>query len=394
MKDKSKTKLIFKDGTTFEGKSFGAKKSVAGEVVFATGMVGYPEALTDPSFRGQILVMTYPLVGNYGVPKKESWESPRIQVAGLVVCNYVDTPSHYTSEMTLGKWFKKERVPLIQIKDTRALTQKLRSEGVGLGKIVVGGKNVPFADPNLRKLVAEVSTKEIMHFTPSAFGSSPYGRGRKGGSTDNPQTIVLIDCGAKQNIVRRLAARGLKVAVVPWDTDVTKLHFSFSAVVISNGPGDPQKAKITIENVKKIIKQEIPVLGICLGNQILTLAGGGSTYKLKFGHRSQNQPVIERGTSGPKCFLTTQNHGFAVGRIPDGFEEWFYNANDNTNEGIIHRSRPLMSVQFHPEASPGPTDTDWVFDYFFKKAKIAPTPGIGEIPYTRGRGRKNHHDKK
>jgi carbamoyl-phosphate synthase small subunit len=338
-----------KDGTEFEGKSFGAEKSMAGEVVFATGMVGYPEALTDPSFRGQILVLTYPLIGNYGVPKKEFWESQKIQVSGLVVCNYVDTPSHHAMQLTLGEWFKKEKVPLLQIKDTRALTQKLRSEGVSLGKIIVDGKNIPFKDSNLKNLVAEVSTKKILSFS------------------NGEKTVVLIDCGVKQNIVRSIVTRGFKVVIVPWNTDVAKLDFPFSAVVISNGPGDPQKAKITINNVRKIIAEEIPILGICLGNQILTLAQGGTTYKLKFGHRSQNQPVVEKGTK--KCYLTTQNHGFAVDKIPEGFKEWFYNANDNTNEGIIHKSLPMMSVQFHPESSPGPLDTDWVFDYFFKKIK-------------------------
>ena len=336
---------------------------MAGEGVFATGMVGYPEALTDPSFRGQILVLTYPLVGNYGVPKKEFWESGKIQVSGLIVCNYIDTPSHYASRMTLGEWFKKEGVPLLEIKDTRALTQRLRSEGVMLGKIVfshhpalkgtpprAGGEDPGFEDPNLRNLVAEVSTKKV------AF----WGAGK--------ETVVLLDCGAKQNIIRRLAARGFQVAVVPWDTYVTKLRFPFSAVVVSNGPGDPKKVRTTIHNVKKIIAKKIPVLGICLGNQILALASGGTTYKLKFGHRSQNQPAVEKSTG--KCYLTTQNHGFAVGKIPAGFREWFYNANDDTNEGIIHKELPIMSVQFHPESSPGPLDTDWVFDYFFRKAKI------------------------
>lgn len=349
-------KLILKDGTTYEGKSFGAEKSVAGEVVFATGMVGYPEALTDPSFRGQILVMTYPLIGNYGVPRKEFWESGKIQVAGLIVCNYIDTPSHHASEMTLAKWFKKEGVPLLEIKDTRALTQKLRDEGVSLGKIIIDNKNVPLEDPNLRNLVAEVSTKRILLY------------GNRG------ETVVLIDCGAKANIVRRLNARGVKVAVVPWDTDVTKLEFPFSGVVISNGPGDPKKADATIKNVKKILAKKIPILGICLGNQILTLAAGGNTYKLKFGHRSQNQPVVQtlrlRSGQANKCYLTTQNHGFAVGKIPKGFKVWFYNANDNTNEGIIHETLPFMSVQFHPESSPGPLDTDFIFDYFLKRANI------------------------
>ncbi len=362
-------RLILKDGTKFEGISFGAEKSVAGEVVFATGMVGYPEALTDPSFKGQILVLTYPLVGNYGVPKKEFWESSKIQVSGLVVCNYINTPSHHTTQMTLKEWFKKEKVPLLEIKDTRALTQKLRSEGVSLGKIIIDGKparvggNIPFKDPNLRNLVAEVSTKIPIFFPKnrdSGFLQSKNVGKRK--------TVVLIDCGVKQNIIRSILARKFKVTVVPWNTDVTKLQFPFSAVIISNGPGDPQKAKITINNVRKIVAQKIPTLGICLGNQILTLAQGGTTYKLKFGHRSQNQPVVETGTN--KCYLTTQNHGFAVGRIPQGFREWFYNANDNTNEGIIHKNLPIMSVQFHPESSPGPLDTDWVFDYFFKKARL------------------------
>ncbi|MFA6000127.1 MAG: glutamine-hydrolyzing carbamoyl-phosphate synthase small subunit [Candidatus Paceibacterota bacterium] len=344
----SKHFLKLKDGSKFEGKSFGANQSVAGEVVFATGMVGYPEAFTDPSFKGQILVLTYPLVGNYGVPKKDSLESKKIQISGLIVCNYIDTPSHHESVETLASWLKREGIPALEIKDTRMLTQKLRSEGVMLGKIENSKQKIKFEDPNLRNLVAEVSTKKILNF------------GEEG------KTIVLIDCGAKDNIVRRIVARGYRVAVVPWDTDVTKLNFEFIAVIISNGPGDPTKVKKTIENVKKVIKKNIPVFGICLGNQILALAMGGTTYKLKFGHRSQNQPVSLNGTK--KCYLTTQNHGFAVKRIPKNFREWFHNTNDKSNEGIIHDSLPIMSVQFHPESAPGPLDTDWIFDYFFKQA--------------------------
>jgi carbamoyl-phosphate synthase small subunit len=314
------------------------------------------------------------LVGNYGVPKKEFWESEKIQVSGLIVCNYIDTPSHHAMQMTLGEWFKKEGVPLLENKDTRALTQKLRSEGVSLGKIIISHpsglkatspraaeEEIEFEDPNLRNLVAEVSTKEILF----------YGEGSK--------TIVLIDCGVKRNTIRRLVARKFKVAVVPWDTDVLKLEFPFEAVVISNGPGDPQKVQATIDNVKKIINQKIPTFGICLGNQILALALGGTTYKMKFGHRSQNQPVVEKETG--RAYLTTQNHGFAVKQIPEGFIEWFHNANDNTNEGVIHKSLPFMSVQFHPESSPGPLDTDFVFDYFFKKAGIDPSP---TLPFARG----------
>lgn len=350
MENRNQPKLILKDGSEFEGKNFGANKSVAGEVVFATGMVGYPEAITDSSFKGQILVMTYPLVGNYGVPREEFWESSEIQISGLIVCNYIDTPSHHASIETLAKWLKREGIPAIEVKDTRLLTQKLRTEGVMLGKIIFGKNNVRFEDPNLRNLVVEVSTKEIL-----SFGAGSH-------------TVVLIDCGEKKNIVRRLVARNLKVMVVPFNTDVLKLDFPFSAVIISNGPGDPKMAVKTINNVKKIIKKGIPILGICLGNQILALAMGGTTYKLKFGHRSQNQPVVENGTK--KCYLTTQNHGFAVKKIPKNFKEWFYNANDNTNEGIIHNTSPFMSVQFHPESSPGPLDTDFVFDYFLKRAGI------------------------
>jgi carbamoyl-phosphate synthase small subunit len=218
-----------------------------------------------------------------------------------------------------------------------------------LGAIVHGSKKVKFEDPNKRNLVAEVSTKKI----------TEYGEGQR--------TIVVVDCGEKRNMVRRLTARGIKVAVVPWDTDVTKLNFKIDGVLISNGPGDPKMAKATIANVKKVLARKIPTLGICLGNQILALASGGSTYKLKFGHRSQNQPAVLSGTN--RCYLTTQNHGFAVDKIPKGFKEWFYNGNDKTNEGIIHDSLPFMSVQFHPESSPGPLDTDFIFDEFLKRVE-------------------------
>lgn len=350
-----KSKLILKDGSVYIGENFGADSSLYGEVVFATGMVGYPEALTDPSFRGQILVMTYPIIGSYGVPKKEFLESNKIQVAGLVVSNYIDTPSHHENIKTLAKWFRDEGLPLLEIKDTRGIVEKLRHEGVMLGKIEGNKKLKGFQDPNKRNLVDEVSTKKILTFNPST-------------SLRTSKTIALIDCGAKKNIVNRILARGFNVKVLPWDTDLTKLDFNFSAVVISNGPGDPTKVSKTISNVKKLLNKNIPILGICLGNQILTLAGGGSTYKLKFGHRSQNQPAVLAGTK--RCYLTTQNHGFAVKHIPKGFKVWFHNANDNTNEGIIHENLPLMSVQFHPESSPGPLDTDWIFDYFFKQAGI------------------------
>lgn len=349
-------KLILKSGEIIEGKSFGAPVSITGEVVFSTGMVGYPEALTDPSFRGQILVLTSPMIGNYGIPSKEYWESDKIQIAGLVVCNYIDTPSHHSSKETLSLWLKRFNIPALEIKGTRDLTQKIRTDGTLLGKIIYGKKEIPFEDPNKRNLVAEVSTKNI------------YTKG------DGENTVVLLDCGVKLNIIRQLVKRKLKVVVVPWDTDLMKLPFSYKALIISNGPGDPTKVEKTILNVKKVLTKKIPTFGICLGNQILAIAMGGTTYKLPFGHRSQNQPCVLSGTK--KCYLTTQNHGFAVKKIPTGFREWFYNANDNTNEGIIHKTLPFMSVQFHPESSPGPLDTDWVFDYFLKKAGIhlSPTP--------------------
>lgn len=342
-----KSKLIFKDKSEYEGKSFGAEKSISGEVVFATGMVGYPESLTDPSFRGQILVFTYSIVGNYGIPEKKFWESGKIQVAGIIVCNYNAKPSHHQSKQSLGQWLKKEGVPALEVKDTRGLTLKLRTQGSTLGKIIINNKDVEFSDPNQRNLVAEVSCKKPV----------VYGKGKK--------TIAVIDCGAKNNIQKRLVAKGLKVVVVPWNFNPLKLKQKIHAVLISNGPGDPIKAIETIENVKLLMKKKIPTLGICLGNQILALANGGTTYKLKFGHRGQNQPCVMEGTK--QCVLTTQNHGFAVGKIPKGFKQWFYNANDKTNEGIIHKSLPIMSVQFHPEATPGPIDADWIFDYFIKR---------------------------
>ncbi len=348
-------KLILENGIEFEAQSFGAQSSAAGEVVFSTGMMGYPESLTDPSYKGQILILTYPLIGNYGVPSKKFWEADRIMVSGLIVSDYIDTPSHFQSENTLARWFKDENVPLIQIKDTRLLTQIIREKGTMLGKIVFD-KDLPFYDPNTENLVEKVSIKRVL--TDSLNGKTG-------------KTVVLIDCGAKRNIQRALVERGVKVIVVPWDFDPLDLPafasatFDLDAVVISNGPGDPKFCGPTIENIKKLLDKKIPTLGICLGHQLLALAGGGDTKKLKYGHRSQNQPCIQNGTD--RCFITTQNHGFHVSKIPAGFKPWFTNANDGTNEGIIHKSLPFMSVQFHPEATPGPTDAEWIFDFFLKK---------------------------
>jgi carbamoyl-phosphate synthase small subunit len=339
-------KLILKDGEIFEGQSFGFDQPRSGELVFSTGMVGYPESLTDPSYEGQILVSTYPIIGSYGVPDKKNWESDKIHVSGLIVSQYIDTPSHFQSKMTLSEWLKKEKVPGLAITDTRYLTQKLRDRGAQLAKIIFE-KDTGFDDPNKKNLVATVSTPRV----------SREGAGSK--------TVVIIDCGVKLNITRSLLKRGVKVITVPWDCDIFSLKEKIDGIVVSNGPGDPKMADETIKTVKKIMAKKIPLLGICLGSQILALAAGGDTYKMKFGHRGQNQPCVMVGTK--RCYLTTQNHGFAIGKIPNSFHPWFVNANDNTNEGIIHEKLPFMSVQFHPEACPGPTDTEWIFDYFLKK---------------------------
>lgn len=358
--------LIFKDGTMLEGESFGAQTSRGGEVVFSTGMVGYPEGITDPSYQGQILVLTYPLVGNYGVPEKKYWESPSIKISGLIVSNYNDTPSHFLSKRSLSQWLIDEEIPALQIKDTRLLTQKLRDQGSQLGKIVIE-KDVPFYDPNSENLVAQVSVKKIIA-EPALTGSK------------QAKNILYIDCGGKKNMVTCLRKRGANVIIVPWDFDPFKksnekklhelikkhgLRNRIDGYVVSNGPGDPKVADKTIAITKRILAAKMPLLGICLGHQILCLAAGGNTKKLKFGHRSQNQPCLMEGTK--RCYITTQNHGFAVSKLPKGFKTWFSNANDGSNEGIIHTKLPFMSVQFHPEATPGPQDTEWIFDYFLQK---------------------------
>lgn len=342
-------KLIFKNGPTFIGKSFGAKRASAGEIVFTTGMVGYPESLTDSSYKGQILIFSYPLIGNYGVPLKKFWESQAIKASGIIVSSYIDTPSHKGSQRTLAKWLKKEGIPGLEIQDTRELVQYIRERGTPLGKIIFS-TDVPFFDPNESNLVADVSTKKMYKEIPKS---------------KIKQRVVLIDCGEKTNTRRHLLRRGIEVTTVPWDFDVANSDLQFNGVVISNGPGDPKMVKKTIKNVAKLMDKKTPILGICLGNQILALAAGGDTYKLKFGHRGQNQPAILDGTQ--KCFLTTQNHGFAISKIPVGFKKWFTNANDNSNEGIIHTKYPFMSTQFHPEVNPGPMDTEWVFDYFIEQ---------------------------
>ena len=356
----TQARLILEDGTVFEGVAFGSQKSTAGEVVFATGMVGYDMSLTDPSYAGQILTFTYPLIGNWGVPPRQFWESDKIQVAGLVVSDLTTHPSHWQSQMTLDDWLKKESIPAISGIDTRRLTQKLREKGVMLGKIVTEEQDINFYNPNAENLVERVSPKELKIWQSETRNQKLETRNLN---------IALLNCGAKKNILRNLLKRGATVYELPWNFDPFEQKLPIDGLVISNGPGDPKMAKESIATIKKALKRKIPTFGICLGNQLLALAAGGNTYKLKFGHRAQNQPTIE--VNSKRCYITTQNHGFAVSekKLPDGFKRWFYNANDNTNEGIIHEKLPFFSVQFHPEATPGPTDTEWLFDYFMEKFK-------------------------
>lgn len=345
--------LLLEDGTAFAGTSFGCEIPSAGEVVFSTGMVGYPESLTDPSYRGQILTLTYPLVGNYGVPDPSCWESGRIHACGLVVSSYVDTPSHAQSTMPLAAWLRGEGIPALAITDTRLLTQHLRTHGTLLGKIVFD-EDTPFSfyNPDPDNLVAEVSAPRV-----SVHGG------------DSDVTMVLVDCGTKRTIECCLLSRGVRVITVPWDYPLFAPGSAIACdgIVVSNGPGNPTTVGRTIQTLRTALDLRIPVFGICLGHQLLALAAGGDTYKLKFGHRSQNQPCVLYDTK--RCYITTQNHGFAVGTLPPDFIPWFINANDGSNEGMRHRELPFLSVQFHPEATPGPTDTEWIFDHFIEKVR-------------------------
>lgn len=346
-------RLILEDGSVFSGHSFGYPKAVSGEVVFNTGMVGYPEALTDPSYRGQVLVLTYPLIGNYGVPEADvrrgfdsMFESSEIQVAGLVVSEVSNDYSHWDAVKSLPAWFREQGVPALSGVDVRALTQRLREKGTMLGKLLTGDDDVEFEDPNEENLVSFVSVKEPVVY--------PAGKKR----------VVVIDCGCKNNIIRSLLSRGLTVMRVPWNYDF--LNEEFDGLVISNGPGDPKICRETVRHVRAAMENDYPIFGICLGHQILALAANAETYKLKFGHRSQNQPCAESGTR--RCYITSQNHGYAVDErtLSPEWVPWFTNANDGTNEGIRHRWRPFRSVQFHPEAAPGPVDTNFLFDEFGK----------------------------
>ena len=357
--DSKKAKLILEDGSIFEGYSFGSEKSVSGEVVFNTSMAGYPESLTDPSYKGQILVLTYPIIGNYGVPKKDldkfgidkNFESDKIHITGLIVCDYTSEYNHWKSEKTLGKWLNDEMVPGIYGVDTRALTKKIREKGVMLGKIIIDDKDVALFDPDKVNLVDEVSIKEKIVYNE-----------KKGNIR-----IVMVDCGVKNQIIWNFLKRDVTVIRVPWNYDYSKEDYD--GLFISNGPGNPKMCKETILNLKNALTDKKPIWGICLGNQLLALASGADTYKLKYGHRGQNQPCIDVFTQ--KCYITSQNHGYAVDekKLSDDWEPYFRNANDGTNEGIKHKKLPYSSCQFHPEATPGPKDTEYLFDKFIETIK-------------------------
>ncbi len=356
MKDRTypPAKLVLPDGTQIHGKSFGFPSSTSGELVFNTAMTGYPESLTDPSYKGQILVLTYPSIGNYGVPADSKtdkllryFESEHIHISGLIIADYSEDYNHWNAVKSLGEWLKEEKIPALFGIDTRSLTKLIREKGTMPAKIVHDLiEDIPFEDPNDRNLVDEVSTKEVIE----------YGNGNI--------KIALVDCGVKNNIIRSLLQFDTKIIRVPWDYDFYKL--AFDGLFISNGPGNPEKCETTIEHLKSALENEKPIFGICLGHQLLSLAAGAKTYKLKFGHRSHNQPVLLNGTQ--KAYLTSQNHGYAVSEasVPQKWESWFTNLNDHTNEGIRHQSKPFFSTQFHPEASSGPTDTSFLFNTFIQ----------------------------
>ncbi len=367
-----KAVLALEDGSCFVGYGFGAVKKAPAEVVFSTSMVGYPEALTDSSYKGQILTLTYPLVGNYGVPSFDmeqglprNFESDGIKVTGLVIHELCKQPFHWASTKTLDEWLKSEDVPGVYGIDTRRLTKKLRINGVMLGVLQVYEEGETpnletlvneaksAADPNLTDLVKEVTTKKPVRY-----------------EAKGEQTVVLLDCGVKYSILRNFLKREINVVRVPYDFSPQEiLEYNPKGVVVSNGPGDPKKCVKTIDCVRQLVEESVPVMGVCLGNQVLALAMGGDTYKLKYGHRSQNQPALDLKTG--RCYITTQNHGYSVdldSLKETSMELWFINANDKTIEGIKHKSKPAFAVQWHPEASPGPYDTEFLFEEFLKSA--------------------------
>jgi carbamoyl-phosphate synthase small subunit len=355
-------KLLLEDGTEMIARSVAARRAVRGEVVFTTAMTGYVETLTDPSFRGQILVMTYPLVGSYGVPAKRAegtidrpYESDRIQVQALVVQRYVEAYSHHRATRSLGAWLASEDVPLLSGIDTRTLTRRLRERGTMRGW-AFPAEMAP-ADAKRDAAAVDMEDEVFRLVAPRETRRYPGG----------PLEILLVDVGAKDNIARSLVERGATVVRAPYHADLARLAASADGIVIGNGPGDPKSLGPLVGQLRRLLGTYThPILGVCLGNQLLALAAGGDTYKLPYGHRGVNQPVRDLATRA--CFVTSQNHGYAVREesLPPDWEASFVNVNDGTNEGIRSRTRPFSSVQFHPEASPGPKDTAFVFDDFLR----------------------------
>lgn len=376
-----KVTLILDDGSRYEGKSFGYERPIAGEVVFNTAMTGYPESLTDPSYAGQLMTLTYPLVGNYGVPSTETgpdglpvnMESDRIHADAIIVSDYSPAYCHWNARESLGDWLKREKVVGVTGIDTRALTKNLREHGVMMGKIVFDdepeAEEPEMPDYGAINYVDIVSTKTPVVYAQGesrilaadapaeVIDSTLNEPGRK--------RVVLVDCGVKSNIIRCLLKRGVEVVRVPWDYDYNNLKFD--GLFLSNGPGDPDRCEAAVANLRKaFINPELPIFGICMGNQLLSKAAGAHIYKLKYGHRSHNQPVRMAGTD--RCFITSQNHGYAVdsSTLSKDWEPLFINMNDGSNEGIRHKKNPWFSAQFHPEAASGPTDTEFLFDDFVK----------------------------
>ena len=375
--------LILDDGTRFSGQSFGYEKPVAGEVVFNTAMTGYPESLTDPSYAGQLMTLTYPLVGNYGVPPfsiegnglPTFMESGRIHAEAIIVSDYSENYSHWNAVESLADWLKREHVPGITGIDTRELTKVLREHGVMMGRIVFDDAmdNGEWKMDNYGEVnyVDRVSCKDIIVYAAGESKTFPVSTPKEElnsqlSTLNSPlKKVVLVDCGVKTNILRCLLRRGVEVIRVPWDYDFNGLQFD--GLFISNGPGDPDTCDAAVQNIRRAMANEkLPIFGICMGNQLLSKAGGARIYKLKYGHRSHNQPVRMVGTD--RCFITSQNHGYAVDNNTLGadWEPLFVNMNDGSNEGIRHKRNPWFSAQFHPEAASGPTDTEFLFDEFVK----------------------------
>jgi len=359
--------IILEDGSTYRGTGFGYPKTVGGEFVFNTGMVGYTETLTDPSYRGQILCLTFPLIGNYGVPSKSTmdgyglpkyFESDNIQVSGLIVHELSNVANHRECEKTLDQWLYDEKIPGISGIDTRDLTKKIRIKGVMNGALSVSEKQI-----NTKALLDTVKKTKYEGFNfmsqVSVDKTVEYG-------DSSLEPIVLIDTGTKYSIIRNVLRMGYRVIRVPWDVSFSDIiSHKPKGIIISNGPGDPKVCNITIDTALKLFDSSLPMLGICLGNQIIALAAGGDTYKLKFGHRGQNKGCTDINTN--QTFITSQNHGYGVKSNTldkTGFKAWYINSDDNTIEGIKHKSKPIIAVQFHPEASPGPYDCMHIFNRF------------------------------